>query len=129
MGRRYLQNIKALKERCGRAFLHVAAPPPVGDNEHIANNPGGYFSDKVHLGVAPAALRRKLYSLHETVLREFCERESIDLLPPPPEAVTPDGFLERRFWRNDPTHANAAYGQLVVDQIRKASSDAQGLRS
>lgn len=122
MTRGFLQNVKALKESCGRSFFHVASPPPVDDNDHIANNPGGYFSDKVHLGVAPPALRLKLYHLHETVVRDFCNKESIGLLPPPRESVTSQGFLERRFWKSDPTHANAAYGALVIEQIRRASS-------
>ncbi|MGJ0507220.1 MAG: hypothetical protein ACR652_08805 [Methylocystis sp.] len=119
----YLRNIPLLRDYYGARFLQVSTPPPVEDNDHILNNPGGYFSDKVQLGVAPPALRLKLYRLHETVLQAFCRREEIALLPPPPAALTAAGFLDRPFWNNDPTHANAAYGALVLDQIRGALRD------
>lgn len=118
MRRGFLRNIKALSELAPRPILHVSAPPPIQDGDHIMNNPGSYFADKRHLGVTPSSLRLKLYTLHEKILSEFCSEEGIRFLPPPPDAVTPEGFLEPRFWRrNDPTHANALYGGLVLDQI------------
>lgn len=121
MTRGFLRNIRLLRNHYGSRFLHVSTPPPVDDNQHIENNPGGYFADKIHLGVAPPALRLKLYKLHESVVRTFCEKETIEMLPPPPDAVTEKGFLDRRFWKSDPTHANAAYGALVLEQIQGAA--------
>lgn len=118
MTRGFLKNIAALRDHYNsRRFAHVSSPPPVGENAHIEQNPGGYFSDKVHLGVSPPKLRLKLYTLHEAVVQAFCRKEGIEILPPPPPAVTDTGFLERRFWKKDPTHANAAYGRLVLEQI------------
>ncbi len=114
----FLRSILKLKNYYGTPFVHIISPPPIGDDEHIKQNPGGYFKDKVHLGVTPAELRGKLYRLHTRVIVEFCQEHGIPTLPPPAEAVTEDGFLARPFWKNDPTHANAAYGRLVLEQLR-----------
>ena len=118
MRRGFLRSIVDLRDYCGDKFVHIISPPPIGDDRHILDNPGGYFSDKVHLGVAPASLRGKLYRLHTRVVVEFCRENGIPTLSPPAEAVTEDGFLARPFWKNDPTHANAAYGRLVLEQLR-----------
>ena len=118
MRRGFLRSITTLRDYYGDPFIHVISPPPVGDDRHIAENPGGYFRDKIHLGVAPASLRGKLYRLHTRVVVEFCQEHGIPTLLPPAEAVTEDGFLARPFWKNDPTHANAAYGRLVLEQLR-----------
>lgn len=118
MQKGFLRSIIALRDYYGDSFVHIISPPPIGDDRHIAENPGGYFSDKIHLGVAPASLRGKLYRLHTRVVVEFCRKNGIPTLPPPPEAVTEDGFLARPFWKKDPTHANAAYGRLVLEQLR-----------
>lgn len=114
----FLRSIVDLRDYYGNPFLHIISPPPIGNDRHIAENPGGYFGDKIHLGVAPANLRGKLYRLHTRVVVEFCRENGIPTLPPPPEAVTENGFLARPFWKNDPTHANADYGRLVLEQLR-----------
>jgi hypothetical protein len=120
MNRGFLQSIKQLRDYYAPIrFIHICSPPPIADNEHIVANPGGVFKDKVKLGVTPSKLRRKLYDLHTRVIAEFCEAERIDLLLPPGEAITDDGFLAKPYWMADPTHANEAYGQLVLDQLRR----------
>jgi len=120
MNRGFLQSIKQLRDHYKASrFIHICSPPPIADSEHIVANPGGVFKDKVRLGVTPSKLRYKLYDLHTRVSAEFCEAEHIDLLLPPREAVTDDGFLAKPYWMADPTHANEAYGELVLDQLRR----------
>lgn len=120
MNRGFLQSIKAVRDHYAPSkFVHICSPPPISDNEHIVAHPGGVFKSKVQLGVTPSKLRRKLYDLHSLVIEEFCNAERIDLLFPPRKAVTDDGFLARPYWMADPTHANEAYGQLVLDQLRR----------
>jgi hypothetical protein len=119
MNRGFLQSIKFLRDHYSTSrFVHICSPPPISDGAHIAAHPGGVFKDQIHLGIAPSTLRRKLYDLHTLVVSEFCLKEGIELLPPPPQAVTEDGFLARPYWKADPTHANGDYGLLVLDQIR-----------
>lgn len=120
MNRGFLQSIKALRDFYAPSrFIHICSPPPIEDNDHIIAHPGGVFKSKVQLGVTPSKLRRKLYDLHSHVVEEFCKVQGIDLLLPPGQAVTSEGFLARPYWMADPTHANAAYGQLVLDQLRR----------
>jgi hypothetical protein len=122
MNRGFLRSIKQLKDHYAPSrFIHVCSPPPISDNEHIIAHPGGVFKDKVKLGITPSKLRRKLYDLHTRVIEEFCEAEQIDLLLPPKQAVTNDGFLAEPYWKADPTHANETYGMLVLDQLRRIS--------
>ena len=122
MQRGFLQSIKQLRDHYAPCrFVHVCSPPPISDNKHIIAHPGGVFKTKVQLGVAPPKLRRKLYDLHTQAIMEFCDAEGIELLLPPKQAVTDNGFLERAYWMADPTHGNAAYGQLVLDQLRRIS--------
>lgn len=115
----FLRSIEFLKDHYSPTkFIHICPPPPISDSDHIAKYPGGVFKDMIHLGIAPSKLRRKLYDLHNLVISEFCKKQGIEMLLPPAQAVDEDGFLARPYWKNDPTHANADYGQLVLDQIR-----------
>lgn len=113
----FLQVLLAIRDLYGLPVYHICSPPPHPNSDFIKENPGGYFSDKVHLGVSPPDLRLKLYTLHSRIFREFCEENGIGFVPPPAEAVDDKGFLGETYWRRDPTHANAAYGSLVARQI------------
>jgi len=120
MNRGFLRSIKEVRDHYAPVrFVHVCSPPPISDSEHIASHPGGVFKDKVRLGVAPSRLRLKFYDLHTSVIADFCENEGIEFLLPPSEAVTDDGFLVKAYWMEDPTHANEAYGLLVLDQLQR----------
>ncbi|WP_349322239.1 hypothetical protein [Asticcacaulis sp. MM231] len=113
----FLRVLLQIRELYSVPVYHICSPPPHPNSEFIENNPGGYFADKVHLGVAPPHLRLKLYQLHTRVFREFCEEHAIGFIPPPAETLDGSGFLAKPYWRRDPTHANEAYGALVAQQI------------
>ncbi|MEI9905002.1 MAG: hypothetical protein WDN06_14345 [Asticcacaulis sp.] len=115
----FLQTLLEIRNCFNVPTCHVCSPPPYPDSQHIIDNPGNYFSNKIHLGVSPPALRRKLYDVHTRVYREFCAENGITFIPPPRKAVDKDGFLRSPYWRNDPTHANHKYGKLVLGQIRE----------
>ncbi|WMS43684.1 hypothetical protein RDV64_04595 [Acuticoccus sp. MNP-M23] len=98
---------------------HVAAPPPVDDEEHLVTS----LADKAEemglsLVFTPPSVRLKIYQLQNRILSAWCEAHEIDFIPAPPEAQNAGGFLAKRYRRNDPTHGNAQYGALVLDQIR-----------
>jgi hypothetical protein len=94
-------------------MMHLCPPPPIGNTEPILANPG-VFADKAHLGIAPRALRMALYELQVWVYRDIAERLSAQFILAPKEACDDDGFLLSEYAVGDPTHANAAYGQLVL---------------
>ena len=68
-------------------------------------------------GVAPAALRYKLWRVQSSLLKEFCSELDIEFVPAPSKAQDAEGLLSEPYWGSDATHANAAYGQLVFDNL------------
>jgi hypothetical protein len=82
------------------------SPPPCRD-------------DRPANGVASGYLRYKVWRLHSDVVREHAERIGAHYVPRPDEAVDEEGFLKPQFALTM-THANSAYGAMVLDQIAAA---------
>lgn len=97
-------------------FVYLSAPPPIGDKTHIRTYPKA-FAEKLHMPFSPPELRIALYEVQCRAYQRQAERHGARFLPAPTEACTPEGFLDLAFANNDPTHGNAAYGRLVLDQI------------
>ena len=66
-------------------------------------------------GVAPAALRRRVYRLYAEVVHEAMADVGVRVLDAP-EAAHDDGYLRPDLWF-EATHANHRYGRLVLDQL------------
>jgi len=93
-------------------------PPPVPSEAHIRKHPSS-FREKINQhGVSPAVFRYKLWRLQAKLVREHCASLGLDYIPVPKEAQNRQGLLRRPYWNIDPTHGNAAYGALVLNQIR-----------
>lgn len=101
-----------------RLFV-LNAPPPGADEAHILAHPG-HFKDRLDLGVSPDALRRHIYTLQSTVYRDHARALGAVFVPAPSPCYDARGMLAREYWREDPTHGNAAYGHLVLDALRRA---------
>lgn len=99
----------------------VAAPAPKEDAQHILKGAETYFREHgiSEIGVTAAPVRLKLWTLQQQALSSFCTRNGIQFLGNPPEARTEEGYLKREYYADDGTHANAAYGALVLAQIRR----------
>lgn len=114
--KRRLTQIVELRDMFDVSVTHICTPPPFRE---IAK--GGVlprvFHDKMHLGVSPASLRKKIYFTHSAIARHFCAEHGIAFRDPPQAASDSDGYLKPQYCSADPTHANAAYGQLVLDDI------------
>lgn len=100
----------------GVPFVYLSAPPPIKDEAHIRAHPG-VFVEKLDLGFSPPALRRALYAAQGHAYARQATRHEATLMPAPTQALTSDGFLDLAFAAKDPTHGNAAYGRLVLEQI------------
>lgn len=103
-------------------FACVAPPPPFARIDDAANLPRAFLP---HLakGIAPASVRRKLYTVQMQLLEAHCRKEGIAFLPAPSAVQDDAGFLLRRYWKDDPTHGNAWYGAAVIEQMRGAQLD------
>ncbi|MEX0409754.1 hypothetical protein ABGN05_29390 [Aquibium sp. LZ166] len=69
---------------------------------------------------ADPALRLAVWRIETEVVDAHLEALGIRTLPAPPEARDEDGYLHPDFYAEDATHANAAYGALVIMQIISA---------
>lgn len=99
--------------------LHVSSPPPIPSEEHLRAHARGYAPRFEATGIAPRALRRKLWLIHSAIYRDLCHRNRIEFLPAPPEMCDADGMLIPEAWPDDPTHGNARYGAAVLAQIAR----------
>ncbi|HEX2873516.1 MAG TPA: hypothetical protein VHP33_19795 [Polyangiaceae bacterium] len=112
------KKITGLRAKARCPAYHLATPPPKEDNDFIMARVTRYRDRLVaEAGVNAAATRLKLWKLEMRVLAHLCDQWSIRLLLPPAEAQTAEGFLKPEYWANDATHANAAYGELVLRQL------------
>ena len=113
--------LAGLRAATALPIWHVQSPPPIPDPAHIARHPSVFGDAVARHGVAPATLRLKLWRLQSEVYRTACAEVGIGFLPAPPAALDRDGFLSPAGWCSDPTHANAWYGALVLDQVEALS--------
>ncbi len=121
---------ESLRRGYGKQLLRIAkasavpvyclsVPAPKEDEAHILKGAETYFRNAgiSDIGVSPAPLRLKLWELQNRALAKFCADSKLTFLPNPPGTRDADGYLERAYYAGDATHANAAYGGLVLDQI------------
>lgn len=112
--------LSLLRSNIGFPVYHMSSPPPALSEDSIRSNPKS-FEKFLHLGIAPPHLRMKLYRLHTDIIRDHCSSIGVEFMEIPPETTDENGFLLPRYCANDPTHANAAYGALVLQQILEAA--------
>lgn len=99
--------------------VHLQPPPPKADEAHILKRVETDFlaAGIFEKGISPAALRHKLWTLQNEVMRAILAEEGIEVLPPPDGTTTDDGFLATACYAPDATHANVVYGTAVLSQI------------
>ena len=115
-------NWRTIRAAFDGPIWHVAPPPPFRALREGAALPE-VFREKLSLGIAPAQVRRRLYDAQLTTLRRATASLGIGLVEPPPQAVDAEGYLRDDLWTKDPTHANGAYGALVLGQMRGLMGD------
>lgn len=102
-------------KRIAGEVIQLESPPPVADSDWIAVRADAYFKDRglAELGVAPPALRYKIWRLHSRIFAGYCAELGITFLPAPSETQDLHGFLRPEF-AGDATHGNEAYGEAVI---------------
>ena len=112
----YLRWLSILAPAFAGRKLHLCSPPPVPSEEHIRSFPST-FAGSLRRGVTPARIRAKLYRMNSDIIAQGCAALGVEFLPPPAKAIDAEGFLKPAYWNPDPTHANDAYGALLLKQI------------
>ncbi len=99
-------------------FVQLESPPPVADGGYIAKRADAFFKDRAiaDLGVAPAALRYKIWRLHSHIVAGYCAALGVSFLPVPRETQDDGGFLKPEY-AGDATHGNEAYGEAVIRSL------------
>ena len=91
--------------------------PPVNPDQPATQNT--LMAHFVNADIAPSPLRMKIFDVQTDVYTRWATAFGAVFLEPPAAALTQDGFLDAPFWATgDPTHGNAAYGRLVIEQIK-----------
>ena len=113
----YLSTMRQVRDASGGTTFHVEGPPPVADPDRM----GGKFPWSLHPGMlkafSPRWLRLKVWRLQSAIIHDFCAEEGLVFVTRPPGVADADGFLREEFFK-DAVHANAAYGALVIEQVR-----------
>ncbi len=102
-------------------FLHIESPPPVRDEGFIAARAEAWFRAQSgeQLAVAGSGLRWRVWRLASRLVRAEVERLGCRYLPVPGEVQDGEGFLRQEF-AADPTHGNAAYGEVLIRAVEAA---------
>lgn len=113
--------------RRGGTAIILGTPPPKGDDAFIRSwmKTESYFGtvaaqrgyDAATVPFSPPALRWKLWVAAQDALRTIAARTGALFLPVPAAAITDDGFLKPEFCAPDATHANPAYGELMLADL------------
>ena len=114
-----LKMLEELKAHTDKPIIHLESPPPVPSEAHIREYPGVFRAKIEERGVAPAALRYKLWRLHSSLFQESCKKLDALFLPAPPVTQDADGMMVERAWNNDGTHGNHWYGLQVLRRLTK----------
>lgn len=97
-------------------IIHVLPPPP-SHAERFLMCPEA-FGDRVsQFGITPTLVRRKYHALANRIMHEETQGFGIELLEPPRACYDTDGTLLTQYVEGA-THGNAAYGELLAEQIR-----------
>jgi len=115
-----LMFMQSVRQAVSQPIFLLAAPPPIPSADHIWQHGGTFLPEIEKHGVGSAALRYKLWRTQSEFFEMVARENDIVVLPPPPEALDPEGMLAEVAWGKDATHANLWYGERVLRQIAEA---------
>lgn len=113
------KSLAALRKATTARLIHIVSPPPKKDNAFIEQFHESHFASEgiTASGVSSPGLRLKFWELQTRLLQQLCDELGIEVMLPPAEALDSKGFLATDYYANDATHANHAYGELVLREI------------
>ena len=103
-------------------LVHVLPPPPIESEIQLLKTPEIFGEQLTRFGITPFSIRLKYYLLAVDILRQALNPFGVELLEAPPEAVSANGGLKDEYVYGA-THANEAYGELVIKQMQALVSN------
>lgn len=114
----YLALMTELRLLCRGPMFHLEAPPPYADAQRMhADIPWALYPGMCQ-EISPASMRYKLWRLHSRIVRDWCDAAGVTFVACPSPAIDAGGFLREPYY-GDGAHANEAYGELVLGQMRQ----------
>ncbi len=123
-------HIERLRAHTLARIVHLAPPAPKEDADHILRRHELDFTKAgiLERGVTAASVRLKLWRLQISVLQQLCTEWQVQLMPVPAASLTADGYLKPEYYAEDATHANPAYGALVLECLRRYATSPEYLQ-
>ena len=117
--------LRRLREAAKAPLYLLSTPPPKQCNAFILESfmrqkkPTYRGKSVEDIGIEAPEKRAKLWLMETQLLRRWAKAHGMEFVPAPPRALSEGRFLNRDYYSTDVTHANAAYGALVVEQIQE----------
>jgi hypothetical protein len=114
----YLALMSAVRQLCAGPLFHIEPPPPFADAQRMhADIPWAMYPG-MRQEISPAHFRYKLWRMHSQILIDWCLASGATWAAHPRESVDESGFMRESYY-GDGAHANTAYGELVLEQMRQ----------
>lgn len=116
-------------EANARRVVVVGTPPPKPDEQiravlvrrghlQFANAVNGAVDPApAMMSITPGSTRVGLWRILQSDLRRTAEEAGASFVPVPDAAMTAEGYLRDEFSADDPSHANGAFGALMLQAI------------
>lgn len=109
-----LRALRAFREASAAPMVQIEPPPPIPKAQILAH-PGELLPDPRMRGkIAPEWVRHKMWRVATRLYRETCAATGVDYIAVPPQALDADGMLAAPYLGADATHANAAFGRMML---------------
>lgn len=114
-----------LAAQAQRKIALVCPPPPKDDEaylrQHALREPA--FDAFRELPLIAAPIRAKIWKLFARMHQDLCSKMGLRFIPAVPAAISEQGFLLPEYWEKDATHANALYGQRLLEHLQQQLKD------
>jgi hypothetical protein len=118
-----MSSVKRLTESAKAGKFLLGTPPPKQSNNFLEHararrRDGGSRGLTVEAArFMNPTIRLKLWTLEQQLVHKWATKNQIEYVKVPQRSRNSDGFLARRFYGSDTTHANFEYGMLVLNQV------------
>lgn len=114
----YLALMGELRRLSRGPMFQLESPPPYADAERMhADIPWALYPGMCR-EISPAPLRYKLWRLHSRIVADWCKASNVSFVACPKVSIGAEGFLREPYY-GDGAHANEAYGELLLGQMRQ----------
>jgi hypothetical protein len=97
--------------------IALCPPPPMPDNEYLANDQNPFITQIRAHGIGAPMLRLKFWLLQTRLMHDFYSENGVTFLPPPPHTLDANGFMRKEGWNPDAVHGSVWYGRQLLDML------------